>query len=52
MSPNADSTMPEESDAETSRSHQTEDIFWKYKDKYYGNNKDDDSDTDYTDGDD
>ena len=33
ISANADSTMSEECDAETSRSHQTEDILGKYKDK-------------------
>ena len=36
MSENEDSTMSEESDAGTSRSHQKEDIFWKYTDKDYG----------------
>ena len=30
MSENEDSTMSDESDAETSRSHQKEDIFGKY----------------------
>ena len=33
MSENKESTMSEESDAETSRSHQKEDIFRKYTDK-------------------
>ena len=50
MSENEVSTMSEESDAETSRSHQKEDIFGKYEDKDYGIH--DDSDTDYTDEDD
>ena len=50
MSDNEDSTMSEESDAGTSRSHQKEDIFGKYEDKYYGIR--DGSDTDYTDEDD
>ena len=50
MSENKESTMSEESDAETSRSHQKEDIFGKYEDKDYGIY--DDSDTDYTDEDD
>ena len=50
MSENEDSTMSEESDAETSRSHQKEDIFRKYTDKDYGIR--DGSDTDYTDEDD
>ena len=36
MSENEDSAMSEESDAETSRSHQKEDIFGKYTDKDYG----------------
>ena len=36
MSKNEDSAMSEESDAETSRSHQKEDIFGKYTDKDYG----------------
>ena len=52
MSENEDSTMSEESDAETSRSHQKEDIFGKHDDKDYGNNDDDNSTTDYTDEDD
>ena len=38
MSENEESTMSEESDAETSRSHQKEDIFGKYEDKDYGFN--------------
>ena len=50
MSENEDSTMSEESDAGTSRSHQKEDIFGKYTDKDYGIR--DGSDTDYTDEDD
>ena len=50
MSENEDSTMSEESDAGTSRSHQKEDIFGKYEDKDYG--IPDGSDTDYTDEDD
>ena len=50
MSENEESTMSEESDAETSRSHQKEDIFWKYTDKDYSIH--DDSDTDCTDEDD
>ena len=50
MSENEEFTMSEESDAETSRSHQKEDIFGKYEDKDYGIH--DDSDTDYTDEDD
>ena len=50
MSENEDSTMSEESDAGTSRSHQKEDIFGKYEDKDYGIC--DGSDTDYTDEDD
>ena len=50
MSENEESTMSEESDAETSRSHQKEDIFGKYTDKDYGIR--DGSDTDYTDEDD
>ena len=52
MSENEESTMSEESDAETSRSrsHQKEDIFGTYEDKDYGIH--DDSDTDYTDEDD
>ena len=50
MSENDESTMSEESDAETSRSHQKEDIFGKYTDKDYGIH--DDSDTDCTDEDD
>ena len=33
MSENEESTMSEESDVETSRSHQKEDIFGKYEDK-------------------
>ena len=49
MSENEDSTMSEESDAGTSRSHQ-KDIFGKYTDKDYGIR--DISDTDYTDEDD
>ena len=49
MSENEDSTMSEESDAGTSRSHQKEDIFGKYTDKDYGIR--DGSDTDYTDED-
>ena len=36
MSENENSTMPEESDAETSNRHQKEDIFGKYEDKEYG----------------
>ena len=44
MSENEESTMSEESDAETSRSHQKKDIFRKYTDKDYGIH--DDSDTD------
>ena len=36
MSENEDSTMSDESDAETSKSHQKEDIFGKYTDKDYG----------------
>ena len=47
MSENEDSTMSEESDAETSRSHQKEDIFGKYTDKDYGIH--DNSSTDCTD---
>ena len=47
MSENEDSTMSEESDAGTSRSHRKEDIFGKYTDKDYGIR--DGSDTDYTD---
>ena len=35
MSENEDSTMSDESDAETSKSHQKEDIFGKYTDKEY-----------------
>ena len=50
MSENEDSTMSEESDAGTSRSHQKEDIFGKYTDKDYGIH--DESDPDYTDEDD
>ena len=50
MSENEDSTMSEESDAGTSRSHQKEDIFGKYTDKDYGIR--DGSDTNYTDEDD
>ena len=50
MSENEDSTMPEESNAGTSRSHQKEDIFGKYTDKDYGIR--DGSDTEYTDEDD
>ena len=50
MSENEEYTMSEESDAETSRSHQKEDIFGKYEDKDYGIHGD--SDTDYTDEDD
>ena len=50
MSENEESTMSEESDAESSRSHQKEDIFGKYTDKDYGIH--DDSDTDCTDEDD
>ena len=50
MSENKDSTMSEESDAGTSRSHQKEDIFGKYTDKDYCIR--DGSDTDYTDEDD
>ena len=50
MSENEDSTLSEESDAGTSRSHQKEDIFGKYIDKDYGIH--DESDTDYTDEDD
>ena len=50
MSENEDSTMSEESEAGTSRSHQKEDIFEKYTDKDYGIH--DESDTDYTDEDD
>ena len=50
MSENEDSTMSDESDAETSKSHQKEDIFGKYTDKDYGIL--DGSDTDYTDEDD
>ena len=47
MQVNEDSTMSEESDAETSSIHQKEDIFGKYKDKDYGICVE--SDTDYTD---
>ena len=50
MSENEDSTMSEDSDAGTSRSHQKEDIFGKYEDKDYDIH--DDSDTHYTDEDD
>ena len=50
MSENEDSTMSDESEAETSKSHQKEDIFGKYTDKDYGIL--DGSDTDYTDEDD
>ena len=50
MSENEDSTMSDESDAETSKSHQKEDIFGKYTDKDYGIL--DGSDTDYMDEDD
>ena len=50
MSENEDTTMSEESDAGTSRSHQKEDIFGKYTDKDYSIR--DGSDTDYTDEDD
>ena len=50
MSENEDSTMSEELDAATSRSHQKEDIFGKYTDKDYGIR--DGRDTDYTDKDD
>ena len=50
MSENEEYTMSEESDAETSRSHQKEGIFGKYEDKDYGIH--DDSDTHYTDEDD
>ena len=49
-SENEDSTMSEESDAGTSRSHQKEDIFGKYEDKDYGIC--DGSDTYYTNEDD
>ena len=50
MSENEESTMSEESDAETSRSHQKEDIFGKYTDKDYVIR--DNSDTGCTDEDD
>ena len=50
MSENEDSTMSDKSDAETSKSHQKEDIFGKYTDKDYGIL--DGSDTDCTDEDD
>ena len=50
MSENEETTVSEESNAETSRSHQKEDIFGKYEDKDYGIH--DDNDTDYTDEDD
>ena len=50
MSENEESAMSEESDADTSRSHQKEDIFGKYTDKDYGIY--DDSSTDCTDEDD
>ena len=50
MSENEDSTKSDESDAETSKSHQKEDIFEKYTDKDYGIR--DGSNTDYTDEDD
>ena len=50
MSENAGSTMSEESDAETFRSHQKEDIFGKFTDKDYGIH--DNSDTDCNDEDD
>ena len=50
MSENEESTISEESDADTSRSHQMEDTFGKYEDKDYGIH--DVSDTDYTDEDD
>ena len=50
MSEKEDSTMSEESDAGTSRSHQKEDIFGKYDHKDYDIR--DGSDTDYTDEDD
>ena len=43
MSENKESTMSEESDAETSRSHQKEDI---YEDKDYGIHDDSDTDED------
>ena len=46
MSEYEDSTMSEKSDAGTSRSHQKEDILWKYTDKDYGIR--DGSDKDYT----
>ena len=49
MSENEDSTMSKDSDAGTSRSHQKEDIFGKYEDKYYGIC--DGSNTDFTDED-
>ena len=50
MSENEESTMSEESAAETSWNHLKEDIFGKYEDKDYGIH--DDSDTDYSDEDD
>ena len=50
MLENENSTMSEESNAGTSRSHQKEDIYGKYTDKDYGIR--DNSDTDYTDEDD
>ena len=50
MSENEDSTLSEDSDAGTSRSHQKEDIFGKYEAKDYGICYG--IDTDYTDDDD
>ena len=50
MSENEESAMSEESDAETSISHQKEDIFGKYTDKDYGIH--DNSSSDCTDEDD
>ena len=46
MSENEESSMFEESDAETSRSHQKEDIFGKYEDKDYGIHDDSGTDED------
>ena len=49
LSVNEDPAMTEKSDADTSSRHQKEDVFGKYKDKYYGIC--DESDTDYIDKD-
>ena len=50
MSKNKQSTISEESDAETSSRYPKEDIFWKYEDKDY--RICDDSNTDYMNEDD